>query len=145
MNYKNLMIERSKALIEFFMPMNPPTKTHQEKRATKCADGKIRFYEDETLKAVRIKLTNNLAKFKPNRKAVGPVRLIVKWCYPLKGKHNDGDYKTSKPDLDNTQKLLQDCMTAVGFWKDDAQVASLICEKFWAVVPGIYIRIEELE
>jgi Holliday junction resolvase RusA-like endonuclease len=38
-------------------------------------------------------------------------------------------------------------MTAVGFWKDDALVASEISEKFWAVDnlhTGIYIRIEEL-
>ncbi len=50
----------------------------------------------------------------------------------------------SKPDTDNLQKLLKDCMTAVGFWKDDAQVASEICEKFWAEVPGIYVCAEEL-
>ena len=42
------------------------------------------------------------------------------------------------------QKLLKDCMTAVGFWKDDAQVASEICEKFWAEVPGIYVCAEEI-
>lgn len=35
-------------------------------------------------------------------------------------------------------------MTAAGFWKDDAQVASEICEKFWAEVPGIYVCVEEL-
>lgn len=32
----------------------------------------------------------------------------------------------------------------VGFWTDDALVASEMCEKFWADVPGIYIRIEKL-
>lgn len=35
-------------------------------------------------------------------------------------------------------------MTTVGFWKDDALVASEIVEKFWAEIPGIYIRIEEI-
>lgn len=34
---------------------------------------------------------------------------------------------------------------AVGFWADDALVASEITEKFWAAVPGIYINIQELE
>lgn len=51
----------------------------------------------------------------------------------------------SKPDTDNLQKLLKDCMTAVGFWKDDALVASELCEKFWAQIPGIFIKIEVLE
>ena len=36
-------------------------------------------------------------------------------------------------------------MTNVGFWRDDAQVASEIVEKFWAELPGIYIRAEELQ
>ena len=35
-------------------------------------------------------------------------------------------------------------MTTVGFWKDDAQVAREISEKFWAKVPGIRIRVTEL-
>ena len=131
-------------MIEFFMAMIPPTKTHQEKRATICSDRKIRFYEDEELKAVRQKLKANLAKFRPNRKAIGPVRLVVKWCFPIKGKHKNGEWKITRPDVDNSNKLLQDCMTDLGFWKDDAQVASLICEKFWAVIPGIWIRVEEL-
>jgi Holliday junction resolvase RusA-like endonuclease len=40
--------------------------------------------------------------------------------------------------------MLKDVMTALGFWKDDAQVASEIIEKFWADIPGIYVVIEEL-
>ena len=72
----------------------------------------------------------------------GAVQLWVKWCFP-RGRHEDGEYRTSKPDTDNLQKLLKDCMTAAGFWKDDAQVASEVCEKFWAEIPGIYIRAEE--
>ena len=46
--------------------------------------------------------------------------------------------------LVNLQKLLKDCMTLVGFWTDDALVASDLCEKFWAEVSGIYIKVEEL-
>lgn len=56
-----------------------------------------------------------------------------------------GEYRITKPDTDNLQKLLKDCMTRCGFWKDDAQVASELCEKFWAEIPGIFIHIEELE
>ena len=73
----------------------------------------------------------------------GAVRLMVKWCFP-KGRHRNGQYRATRPDTDNLQKLLKDCMTATKFWKDDAQVASEIVEKFWAEVPGIYIRAEEI-
>ena len=72
-----------------------------------------------------------------------PMVLTTKWCFP-NGRHADGEYRTSKPDTDNLQKLLKDVMTQQGFWKDDALVASEITEKFWAKIPGIYIRIEEL-
>ena len=41
-------------------------------------------------------------------------------------------------------KLLKDCMTKCGFWKDDSQVASEITEKFYGSKVGIYIRIREL-
>ncbi|OSH08179.1 endodeoxyribonuclease RusA [Enterococcus faecalis] len=40
---------------------------------------------------------------------------------------------------------MQDCMTKLNFWKDDSYVVSLIVEKFWADVPGIYIRVEAIE
>lgn len=68
---------------------------------------------------------------------------MTKWCFP-RGQHQDGEYRATKPDTDNLQKLLKDCMTDAQFWTDDALVCREITEKFWAEVPGIYIRIEEL-
>ena len=74
-----------------------------------------------------------------------PIRLMVKWLFPITGKHYDGEYKGTSPDTDNLQKMLKDVMTDLGYWTDDALVASEIIEKFWASRPGIYIAIEELE
>ena len=128
--------------VEFFMPMMPPTATHQEKQV-RMVKGRPVFYEPEKLKAARAKLTAHLAGHRPEQPMEGGVRLLVKWCFP-RGQHKDGEYRITKPDTDNLNKLLKDCMTAAGFWKDDAQVASEICEKFWAEVPGIYIRAEEI-
>ena len=126
---------------EFFMPMKPPTCTHQEKQVnwkTKT------FYEPAELKAARAKLMAHLGQHVPEKKYTGGVRLITKWCFPITGKHQDGEYKATKPDLDNLQKMLKDCMTDVGYWTDDALVASEIIEKFYAARPGIYIAIEEV-
>lgn len=130
-------------MIEFFMAMVPPSVTHQQKKVH-VVNGKPVYYEPSELKAARSKLDSNLAKHKPNQAYRGPVRLTVKWCFPLIKKSSDGQYKNTKPDLDNLNKLLQDCMTKLQFWKDDSQVASLITEKFWAEIPGIYVRVEEL-
>lgn len=130
--------------ISFFLPMKPPTVTHQEKDIA-VVKGKPVVYEPAELKAVRSKLMANLGQYAPLVPLQGAVRLLVKWCFPITGKHEDGEWKTTKPDTDNLQKLLKDCMTDLGYWKDDAQVASEIVEKFWAKVPGIYVFAEGLE
>ncbi len=129
--------------IEFFMPMTPPTRTHQEKQV-KVVNGKPFFYEPQEVKAARQKLRVHLGKHVPNREFKGPVRLTTWWCFPVKGKHHDGEYRTSRPDTDNLVKMLKDVMTELHFWKDDAQVASEVIEKYWADIPGIYVKMESL-
>lgn len=129
-------------MTEIFMALDPPTVTYQEHKVT-IIKGKPVFYDGPELKEARQKLIAHLAKYKPKQQYECGVRLIVKWCFP-KGRHQNGEYRITKPDTDNLQKLLKDCMTTVGFWKDDALVASEIVEKFWSEIPGIYIRIEEL-
>lgn len=129
--------------LEFFMPVIPPTATHQEKKV-RMAGGRPVFYDPPEVQAARSKLTDYLAGHRPDRPLEGGIRLLVKWCFP-RGKHRDGEYRITRPDTDNLNKLLKDCMTAAGFWKDDAQVASEICEKFWAEVPGLYICLEQIE
>lgn len=128
--------------MDFFMAMVPPTVTHQEKQVH-VVNGKPVFYEPQELKAARAKLEAYLVQHKPKQKYQGPVELVSTWCFP-RGSHKDGEYRITKPDTDNLQKLLKDCMTAVGFWKDDALVCREIVEKFWAEIPGIYIRVTEL-
>lgn len=127
---------------EFFMAMIPPTVTHQEKQV-RVVNGKPVFYEPPELKRARQKLIGHLAKYKPPKELSGALELVTKWCFP-RGKHHDGEYRTSRPDTDNLQKMLKDCMTVTNFWQDDAQVAREITEKFWAEIPGIYIRVTQL-
>lgn len=129
------------------MPMKKiPTVTHQQKqvRIIKDKTGKHvpKFYEPQALLEARSKLSAHLSPFKPKKPYKVGVRLMVKWCFLSSKAHPNGTYKLTKPDLDNANKLLQDCMTDLGFWKDDSLVASLIIEKFYADIPGIYIRIE---
>lgn len=131
-------------MIKFFLPINPPTVTHQEKKVH-VIHGKPIFYEPPELKDARNKLTAYIAPYAPEKPFSGAVRLVVKWCFPVSGKHKNGEYKTTKPDTDNLQKLLKDVMTDCGFWKDDALVVSEITEKFWAEKPGLFISLEVIE
>ena len=131
-------------MIAFFMAMDPPTVTHQEKQVH-VVNGKPVFYEPAGLMSARKKLRAYLSQHRPKTKLDAPLELTVKWCFPVAGKHKNGEYRITKPDTDNLQKLLKDCMTDVGFWTDDARVCREVVEKFWSETPGIYIRIEELQ
>lgn len=127
---------------EFFMAMIPPTVTAQEHKVA-VRNGKPVFYDTVEIKEAKTKLMAYLSNYKPEQPCTAGVMLTVKWLFP-KGRHKNGEYRITKPDTDNLQKLLKDCMTKCGFWTDDALVASEHIEKFWADVSGIYIRIEEL-
>lgn len=129
-------------MLQFFMAMDPPTATHQEHRVS-ARSGRVVFYDPPEVAEARAKLTAHLYRFAPPEPFRSAVRLTVKWCFP-RGCHADGEYHIKRPDTDNLQKLLKDCMTKCGFWVDDALVASEICEKFWAETSGIFIRIEEI-
>ena len=128
---------------EFFVSMNPPTATAQEKKVAMIG-GRPRFYDPPKVKAAKAELTAEIAPFAPKQPLTKAVRLTVEWHFPkIKGRKN-GEYKTTRPDTDNLQKALKDIMTKLGFWKDDALVVSELTEKFWADTPGIFIRIEEV-
>lgn len=131
-------------MIEFFIPMKKiPTVTHQQKKWT-VRNGKPQSYEPESLKEARALFMTLFAQHVPSDKLKGPIRLTTKWLYPMKKGVYDGQYKTTKPDTDNLVKLPKDCMTELGYWEDDALVASEIIEKFWAKQVGIYVKAEEL-
>ena len=129
-------------MIEFFVPLKKvPTTTHQMKQVN--FKNKT-IYEPPALKAARAMLMAHVGQFQIADPLTGPLRLTVKWLFPITGKHLDGEYKATRPDTDNLNKLLKDVLTDLHFWEDDAQVASEIIEKFWAQRTGIYIRIEKL-
>lgn len=113
---------------EFFMAMLPPTITQQEKSIT-IRNGKPVVYEPAELKQAREKLRAHLAKHVPKKRFTGPVWLGVKWCFPIRGRHRDGEYKATKPDTDNGEDAERRD-GGLGFFKNDAQVASEHVEKF---------------
>lgn len=124
--------------MEFFMPMGIPTATAQEKKIN-TKTGTI--YPDATVKAAKEKYLAHLDRFKPDMPLEAPISLMVVW-YFHSDKHRDRSYKITKPDTDNMTKLLKDCMTKKGFWKDDAQVAYEVLVKYWTTgTEGIYIKV----
>ena len=134
---------------QFFIPMRPPTTTHNAKELhAYMKDGKpcAILHDSDELKAARAKLHAYLAPHAPEKPvpAGKPVRLLVKWLFPTDGIHQNGEWRTSKPDTDNLEKALKDEMTRLHFWHDDAQVCSEIIEKFWADPSGVFVQVEVL-
>ena len=129
--------------MKFFLEMEPPTVTAQMHKVT-VQHGKVRFYDTKELKAARTLFVEALKAQAPDDPLEGPVRLQVTWFFPSKS-HKTGEWRITRPDTDNLQKLLKDCMTAAGFWKDDAQVCSETVSKMWTRgQPGIAISAERI-
>lgn len=130
--------------MNFFIAMNPPTVTAQEHKV-KFVKGKPLFYDTPEIKSAKSLLMGHLSQHRPAAALNGALSLRTLWLFP-RGRHKNGEWRVTKPDTDNLQKLLKDCMTKCGFWKDDAQVVRETVEKRWSDEPcGIYIEIEELE
>lgn len=131
--------------LEFFMPMKPPTITDQEHRLGVNKAGKPFVYQDAELAAAKAKLHDHLAPYAPKKPFDGALRLYTKWCFPvIQGKH-DGQPRNTKPDTDNLQKALKDQMESLHFFVNDSRVAEEFIGKYWAEIPGIWIRLEEIE
>ena len=58
--------------------------------------------------------------------------------------HISRKYNVTRPDSDNAQKILQDVMTQLGFWHDDAQLAVTMTSKYYSSVPCLTIMISQL-
>ena len=131
--------------MNFFIAIDPPTATAQEKQV-RIVRGKPLFYDPAVVKDAKQKLIAHLYAHKPDKPFEGPLSLTAIWLFPKGRSHKNGEWRISKPDTDNLQKMLKDCMTRCRFWNDDAQVVRETVEKRWADEPsGIYIEIEVLE
>lgn len=129
--------------MRFFLQINPPTATAQMKKVS-VIHGKPVFYEPKAVKEAKRLLMNALEIYRPQEPLEGPLSLTVIWYYPKGKSHKDGEWRSTKPDTDNIEKLLKDCMTKCSYWNDDAQVVHETVEKKWSEDPGIMITVEEL-
>ena len=129
--------------MEFFLKMYPPTVTAQEHKV-RVVRGRPMFYDTPRLKEARSTFESLLLPHKPAQPLEGPVSLYVEWRFATRS-HKEGTYRVTRPDTDNLQKLLKDCMTHTGFWNDDAQVCREEVVKRWSKeTPGISIKVVSL-
>lgn len=139
--------------LAFYLNLTPPTCTSQQKgeRVVKGKNGKpfVVHYKKKPLIQAEELFKFNLIKHKPSSPILGPIRVTCEWVFPWRKSERKGVMnkfrripKTTKPDAGNSNKLLIDCMTDLGFWNDDSQVFSEKPEKFWGDDVGIYVLLE---
>ncbi len=129
--------------MEFYLDINPPTVTAQEHKV-RVNQGRPMFYNTTRLKQAKAVFESLLTRHRPRQPMEGPVALTVDWFF-FTGSHKDGEWRVTRPDTDNLQKLLKDCMTRTGFWKDDSQVCVEMISKRWVRrKPGIGIKVVSL-
>lgn len=146
-------------LIYIPLTENPPTVTSQEKGETIKYKWIVRngkrlsipyihhFEKPEVAKArsfytgkILIELKKN--KLKPPR-FEGPCKALITFGFKARRKKDIGKLKDTKPDCDNMNKLLQDVLADIGFFKvGDQQIGDLRVIKKWAADPYISIEIE---
>lgn len=144
-------------ILNIFPTSNIPTVTAQEKGEAiryKFQSGKmvpfVSHYEKPAVVAARNWFSVNILRtLKHNKlpipKYEGAVRLSIDLFYQTNVKKKFGKEKETKPDLDNTVKLIQDVMADLGFFTvGDQQVVDLHVRKFWDEVPHLIISIEEV-
>ena len=130
--------------MKIFLLLDPPTTTAQMKKIG-IVHGKPYVYTPENVKQAKDVIIKHLAPFKPEAPLTGPLELNVNWYFPKGTKHKHLEWRVTKPDTDNLEKMLKDCMTELGFWNDDAQVVSEHVDKVWSDEPtGIAIEIKPL-
>lgn len=130
--------------MRIFLLIDPPTVTAQESQVAVVRNKPV-FYKPEKLKEAKREIIKHLMPFKPDIPYEGAIELHVVWLFPKGKRHKHNEWRITKPDTDNLEKLLKDCMTQVGFWKDDAQVVKEVVEKRWSDEPtGISIQIDTL-
>ena len=131
--------------MKIFLLMEPPTVTAQETKVALVRNRPV-FYKPEKVKEAKRELIKYLRPFKPDVPYDGPIEIHVIWRFPRGKRHKHLEWRITKPDTDNLEKLLKDCMTEVGFWKDDALVVRETAEKMWTDEPtGISIEINCLD
>ena len=119
-----------------------PTTTAQQK-GVRIVKGKPMFYERAEVKTARQMFTLELKPHAPEKPSDKPIKLTVWFAFDTKNKKLWGQYKPTRPDTDNSLKLLKDCMSGL-FFKDDSQVVEETVIKTYAEKATIMIRWEEV-
>lgn len=120
--------------------------------ARRMSGGKFsaRMYDAGTAEAWKADVARAIEGAWDRVRLAGPVRVEITFLFPrpqslMRKKDPPGRVRhAKKPDRDNCEKAVLDCLTQLGMWTDDGQVCDGALRKFYAAKdeqPGAEIRI----
>lgn len=130
---------------QFFLHFDTMPKGTAQQKGVYVRNGKPHFYTKEKVESARKLFITALLPHRPRKPSNKPIKLSVYFYFDVKSRDLWGKPKATKPDTDNYLKLVKDCMTAAGFWVDDAQVVDEHIQKYYAEKATIAIYWEELQ
>jgi Holliday junction resolvase RusA-like endonuclease len=131
----------------FWLDCPPPTTTAQMKRV-RVVNGKPRFFHGAKMQRQARDWSLLLSSHRPPAPRTGPLALEIELHYAhTRESLKIGEFvpKVSRPDVDGAVKHLIVTMQRVGFFADDAKIASLTCVKYHAPETGIMISLKEFK
>lgn len=136
----------TRSALAFFVPCVPPKANHQRKAIVRIG-GFARLADKPELVAAKGMLDSLLYPHRPAVALAGPVVLTVEWTWPWRA----GEPKktralgrvphTSKPDLSNALKTLEDRLVALRFVEDDRSIVRVEMQKWWGDEAGIRVTL----
>lgn len=137
--------ESNKRRLRFFSALKPPTTTHNDlEPAINRKTGKAFIRKSTALKEIEAKLESHLACHKPEEPFSGAVEITMCVCYQADEKHPKG-LKITKPDNDNLEKTIYDCLERLGYFEvGDQQIAINHTTRCYDDHPGIYVEMREV-
>jgi len=90
-----------------------------------------------------------IKKYKPSIPFAGPTEVIIEFYYPwnkttAKKYLNTEEWKITRPDLDNMEKVVLDSLTSEGFIVDDSIICLKTTLKKHSNFPRIIVKIREI-
>ena len=136
-------------LFEKWVSCIPPRTTKQHVRVVRSRDGRVRSYQPAEVKKAEKAVLGLFLPFAPRRPFIGPlsIALIVTYPWrkgePKRNRRAGRAWKPTKPDIDNSGKLIADAL-APKFFVDDAQICHIDYRKQWGDESGIGLKIYKL-
>jgi len=134
-------------IITFEVPGEPVAKArprYNGNTGTVYTPAKTKHYET--------KVKHEAVKHAPKELLTGPLEVKLTFYRPMlksfskkrRQEAEDGIYRPiTKADVDNLAKSILDPMNGI-IYKDDAQVVTLIAEKYYSHEPRVYVEIVEM-